>query len=106
MTKFVAALLVLVSCAPVWARCWSGEAVSWYAGRSGPSGLPGCASREHPKGSVLSVTLPDGRSAECEVNDHGPAPWTKCKVDVDRRAAAKLGILTRGVAPAEVRRVR
>ena len=45
---------------------------------------------------VRVTVLATGRSAQCRVNDRGPADWTHNKIDVSRGVARRLGILRAG----------
>ena len=109
--KLAAAALAALVATPASARCWRpGETVSWYGEpqrvRSGARFDPSAATCAHPSlpdGSVLLIrNLDNGKAAFCTVNDHGPAAWTRCKVDVSRRLAVELGMIGRGVARASV----
>ena len=110
-TKIAAALCAVVLATPAAARCWKpGQNVSWYGepqrlpdgGRYDPDAET-CASREHLAGTVLRVTdIDTGLAVECAVNDHGPAPWTGCRLDLSRRAAERVGMKARGVIRAKI----
>lgn len=101
MRAIIAALCAVVVSTPAGARCPHGESVSWYEGIPTKSGLPGCAHREAPRGSIMRVAV-GGRSVDCQVNDWGPSRWTGCEIDVSEGAARQLGILIAGVARANV----
>jgi hypothetical protein len=61
------------------------------------------ASRRYPKGTVLSIHNPKtGKSARGVVRDYGPAAWTGRALDVSRQIAARLGMISTGVAMLEV----
>lgn len=110
-TKVAVALCALVASTPAAARCWKpGQNVSWYGE---PQKLPDgsrydpdaetCASREHPAGTILRVVdLDTGLGVDCAVNDRGPNPWTRCRVDLSRRAAERVGMKDRGVIRARI----
>lgn len=96
---------------PAAARCWKpGQNVSWYGE---PQRLPDgsrynprtetCASREYPAGTVLRVVdLDTGLGVECAINDFGPAPWTRCRVDLSGRSADRIGMKGRGTIRAKI----
>lgn len=88
---------------------------SYYAdvlhGRLTASGQPydknaeTCAHKTHRFGTKLEVRVVDtGRKVVCRVNDRGPFVSGRI-VDVSRALAARLGLLERGVARVEVRKV-
>lgn len=64
-----------------------------------------CAHRTHRFGTKLEVRVVDtGRKVVCRVNDRGPFVSGRI-VDVSRALAERLGLLERGVARVEVRKV-
>lgn len=87
---------------------------SYYGGRHDGSptasgerfnqNAPTCAHRTHKLGSVLRITT-RGRSVECRVNDRGPFVRGRI-VDLSVAGAKALGIISVGVAPVTVERVR
>jgi rare lipoprotein A len=110
MLRF-APLLLALACAKV-PPTQSGVA-SWYgkdfAGKPTASGEPfrpsrrTAAHRELPFGSVVKVTLPDtGRSVRVVITDRGPFVAGRV-IDLSRKAARRLQMIERGVAPVELR---
>jgi len=60
------------------------------------------ASKTLPLGSRVVVTNPEnGRSVEVRINDRGPHVRGRT-LDLSKRAAQKLGITRKGVAPVEI----
>ena len=110
MRTVMVALCALIA-TPAAARCWKpGQNVSWYGE---PQRLPDgsrynpaaetCASREYPAGTVLRVVDQDtGLGVECAVNDFGPNPWTRCRVDLSARSADLIGMKGRGTIRAKI----
>lgn len=84
---------------------------SWYGSESGnrtasgerfnPMGMT-CAMRTHNWRTVTVTVLATGKSAQCRVNDYGPAAWTGKLIDVSRGMAIALGFAGRGVARVRV----
>ncbi len=110
-TKVAAALCAVVLSTPAAARCWKpGQNVSWYGeAQRLPDGsrydpeAETCASREHPAGTILRVVdLDTGLGVDCAVNDHGPASWTRCRVDLSRKSAERIGMKASGVIKAKI----
>lgn len=73
---------------------------SWYGSESGNRTASGerfhadamtCAHRTRPFGTQLRVSLRNGRSIVCRVNDRGPFVRGRC-VDLSRGAARALGM--------------
>lgn len=62
-----------------------------------PQGIT-AAHRTLPFGTRVRVTH-RGRSVVVRVNDRGPAGWTGKCIDLSRGAAAKIGLIRRGVGP-------
>ena len=86
---------------------------SWYgkdfAGKPTASGEPfrpgrrTAAHRTLPFGTVVKVTSPDtGRSVRVVITDRGPFVAGRI-VDLSRKAARRIGMIERGVAPVELR---
>lgn len=121
MTLRRLALRAAIACAlavPAPASAWDGL-VSFYgreSWRRTASGEPfdgtcnphravpcGCAHWTLPFGTVVSVSDPaTGRGLLCRVNDRGPHPKLRRALDLPREAAARLGILRRGVIRARL----
>jgi rare lipoprotein A len=110
MLRF-APLLLALACAKA-PPTQSGVA-SWYgkdfAGKPTASGEPfrpsrrTAAHRELPFGTVVKVTLPDtGRSVRVVITDRGPFVAGRV-IDLSRKAARRLHMIDRGVAPVELR---
>lgn len=60
------------------------------------------ASKTLPLGSVVEVTNPqNGKSIRVRVNDRGPFVPGR-SLDLSRRAAERIGIIHRGVAPVKI----
>lgn len=112
-TKVIVALCAIAASTPAAARCKNGDNVSWYGEpqrvRSGkvfdPDGET-CAHRTLPDGAVLRLTMAGRIPVDCTVNDWGPQAWTGCKVDVSRKIARRLGIVSRGTGEARIEVVR
>ena len=66
-----------------------------------PGGLT-CAHRTLPFGSFVDVARPDGRHVVVRVNDRGPYAAGRI-VDLSRRAAAELGMMSAGVVDVALR---
>ena len=76
--------------------------VGRLAGRFNPAGLT-AAHWTLPCGTRLRVTDPaTGRSVDVTVTDRGPHPRLRRALDLARGAAARLGILGRGVIRARI----
>ena len=121
MTLRRLALRAALACAllvPAPASAWEGL-VTFYgreSGRRTANGEPfdgtcnprrtvpcGCAHWTLAFGSVVRVTdLASGRSLLCRVNDRGPHPRLHRALDLPHEAAARLGILRRGVIRARL----
>lgn len=110
MRTFVA-LAIALTATPAAARCWkAGQNVSWYGetqrlpnGRRYDPNAETCASREHPAGTILRVVdLDTGLGVDCAVNDWGPAAWTRCRLDLSRKSAERVGMKARGVIRARI----
>lgn len=115
--RFAAALvavlaLVCASCVPAFAQ--TGGA-SWYGpgfhGRKTASGerfdqnAMTCAHRTARFGTKLRVTdTRTGKSIVCRVNDRGPFIRGRV-VDLSKAAAARLGILSRGIGTVTLQRL-
>jgi hypothetical protein len=53
-----------------------------------------------PFGSIVKVVNKrNGRSVVVEINDRGPAKWTRRTIDLTRGAARAIGMVKRGVVP-------
>jgi len=96
----LAALLLSSTAAAV-----RGQAV-YYGGKYSPSTRLTAAHRTLPLGSWVRVTLPSGHSVDVLINDRGPFGNPRRIIDLSRTAAARLGILGRGVAEVDVRVLR
>ncbi|WP_161882106.1 septal ring lytic transglycosylase RlpA family protein [Deinococcus alpinitundrae] len=83
----------------------SGQAV-YYGGKYNPHTRLTAAHRTLPFGSWVRVTLPSGHSVDVLINDRGPFGNSRRIIDLSRTAAARLGILGRGVAEVDVRVLR
>ncbi len=110
MRTFVA-LAIALTATPAASRCWkAGQNVSWYGeaqrlpnGRHYNPDAETCASREHPAGTLLRVVdLDTGLGVDCAVNDWGPAAWTRCRLDLSRKSAERVGMKARGVIRARI----
>ncbi|WP_251834828.1 septal ring lytic transglycosylase RlpA family protein [Serpens gallinarum] len=88
---------------------------SWYGkrfhGKKTASGEPfnqhalTAAHRSLPFGTLVRVTnLANKRSVVVRINDRGPYVGSRV-IDVSRKAAEKLGMLDRGVAPVRLQRL-
>jgi len=88
---------------------------SWYgpglAGKKTTSGEPynpnalTAASKTLPLGSVVKVTNPkNGKTVKVRINDRGPFVPGR-SLDLSKRAAERIGIVHRGVAPVKVSKV-
>lgn len=77
---------------------------TWYAlGLRAPDALT-CASTKFPRGTYLKVkNLRNGAQVTCLVNDYGPTPGTNRVIDLSRGAFTKIGSLSTGTLPVEVR---
>lgn len=79
------------------------------AGRATASGEPydpgglTAAHRTLPLGAIVEVARPQGVAIRVRINDRGPFGDEKRIIDLSRRAAEELGILTEGVAEVTVR---
>ena len=79
----------------------------YYPGRADATTRMTAAHRTLPKGTWVRVThRRTGRSISVKINDRGPWDDHRRVIDLSRYAAARLGILSEGVAPVrlEVRR--
>ncbi|MEQ5803211.1 septal ring lytic transglycosylase RlpA family protein [Halomonas sp. H10-9-1] len=119
LTCCLAGLLTLGTVASVHAHDTSAEAQEGYAsfyhdkfqGRTTASGEPfdqnqlTAAHRNLPFGTEVMVTRPDtGQEVRVVINDRGP--FVKGRIiDLSKRAARKLGLLQRGVAPVMVTQI-
>ncbi|WP_019585650.1 septal ring lytic transglycosylase RlpA family protein [Deinococcus apachensis] len=80
-----------------------GHAV-YYGGRYNSHTRMTAAHRTLPLGSWVRVThRGTGRSVDVLINDRGPFGSRTRVIDLSRTAAARLGILSAGVAPVTVR---
>ncbi|WP_312846400.1 septal ring lytic transglycosylase RlpA family protein [Deinococcus rubellus] len=61
------------------------------------------AHRTLPLGSWVRVSLSNGHSVDVLINDRGPFGNSRRIVDLSRTAAARLGILSKGVTEVDVR---
>ena len=115
--RCASALVVALVCACPDARAETGVA-SWYGGRhhgrptaSGERFDENALTAAHPTlpvraGIRLRVTrLDGGASVVVRVNDRGPARWTGRAIDLSRAAAARLGMLGRGLARVRIERI-
>ncbi|AWN24557.1 hypothetical protein DKM44_07915 [Deinococcus irradiatisoli] len=79
-----------------------GQAV-YYGGKYNASTRLTAAHRTLPMGSWVRVTaLRTGRSVDVLINDRGPYGDRRRIIDLSRTAAARLGILSQGVAEVNV----
>ncbi len=78
-----------------------GQAV-YYSGKYNPHTRMTAAHRSLPLGSWVRVTLTNGHSVNVLINDRGPFGNSRRIIDLSRTAAARLGILGRGVAEVNV----
>ena len=115
--RCAAALVIALACACPAAAAETGIA-SWYGGRhhGGPTASgerydQNAMTAAHPtlpvRGGIrLRVTrLDTGASVVVRVNDRGPARWTGRAIDLSRAAAARLGMLGRGLARVRIERI-
>ncbi|WP_277425527.1 septal ring lytic transglycosylase RlpA family protein [Deinococcus psychrotolerans] len=79
-----------------------GQAV-YYGGKYNPHTRMTAAHRTLPFGSWVRVTLRNGHSVDVLINDRGPFGNSRRIIDLSRTAAARLGILSQGVAAVDVR---
>lgn len=108
-TAFLAALALAALAAPLSAE--TGMA-SWYGFESGrttasgerfdPNGLT-CAMRTRAWRTVTVTVVSTGVSADCRVNDYGPARRTHRLIDVSLGMARRLGFVGAGTARVDVR---
>ena len=116
--RLLAALLVAAGLALGSARGAEIGVASWYGGRhhGGPTASgerfdQNALTAAHPTvpvraGIRLRVTrLDTGASVVVRVNDRGPARWTGRAIDLSRAAAARLGMLGRGLARVRIERI-
>lgn len=81
----------------------SGQAV-YYGGKWNAHTRMTAAHRTLPLGTWVRVThVRTGRSVDVLINDRGPFGNRSRVIDLSRAAAARLGILTQGVAPVTLR---
>jgi len=106
-----ALLLPLVACAKgpptqTGLASWYGKDFAGKPTASGETFRPRkrtAAHRHLPFGTVVRVTLPDtGRSVRVVITDRGPFVDGRI-IDLSRKAARRLGMIDRGVAPVELR---
>ena len=72
----------------------------YYPGRLDSQTRMTAAHRTLPKGSWVTVThRRTGKSVRVKINDRGPWDSKARIIDLSRYAAARLGILSEGVAP-------
>jgi rare lipoprotein A len=71
--------------------------------RFNPNGST-CAHRTLPLGTRLIVSH-NGRSAECRVNDRGPALATGRSLDLSKGVAVQLGLINAGVGRVQITRL-
>ena len=114
LTCCLAGLLTLGTVTTASAETQKGYA-SYYAdkfqGRTTASGAPfdqnqlTAAHRHLPFGTEVVVTRPDtGQAVKVVINDRGP--FVKGRIiDLSKRAAKKLGLLNRGVAPVMITQI-
>src|SRR5262245_44832960 len=58
------------------------------------------AHRTLPFGSIVKVIdRRSGKSVVVEINDRGPAKWTRRTIDLTREAGRRIGMVRRGVVP-------
>src|SRR5262249_18116236 len=58
------------------------------------------AHRTLPFGSIVKVVnRHSGKSVVVEINDRGPAKWTRRTIDLTREAGRRIGMIRRGVVP-------
>ena len=97
-------------CAPSLALAQTGMA-SWYGAESGTKTSSGqrfdpegntCAMRTHRWRVVTVTVIATGATAQCYVNDFGPAAWTGKIIDVSHGVARRLGFVGAGVARVRV----
>ena len=79
-----------------------GQAV-YYGGKYSPHTRLTAAHRTLPFGSWVRVSLRSGHSVDVLINDRGPFGSSRRIIDLSRTAAARLGILSHGVAEVDVR---
>ncbi|MBF7054297.1 septal ring lytic transglycosylase RlpA family protein [Halomonas sp. KAO] len=119
LTCCLAGLLALGTAASVHAHDASAETQQGYAsfyadkfqGRTTASGVPfdqnrlTAAHRHLPFGTEVEVERPDtGQKVTVVINDRGPFVRGRI-IDLSKRAARKLGLLDRGVAPVVVTQI-
>ena len=114
----LAAILIAAEASMPAARGAEIGVASWYGGRhhGGPTASgerfdQNALTAAHPTlpvraGIRLRVTrLDTGASVVVRVNDRGPARWTGRVIDLSRAAAARLGMLGRGLARVRIERL-
>ncbi len=92
--------LLLAALLPV-AGAVRGQAV-YYGGKYNAHTRLTAAHRTLPLGSWVRVALSNGHSVDVLINDRGPFGNSRRIIDLSRTAAARLGILGRGVAEVNV----
>lgn len=112
VAAFCAAVAAFAALAFLTVRA-SAETVSWYGpgfhGRLTANGerydqeALTCAHRTLPFGTVLALRHGQ-RAATCRVNDRGPFVAGR-ELDVSRAVAARLGMIGKGVAHVDIRRL-
>lgn len=108
----VAALFATFCCAP--AQVQRGKATYYSKRATGSRTANGerlhhdsltCAHRTHPFGTLLKVTNPaNGKSVVVRVTDRGPYA-RNCVIDLSYSAAAKIGMLSKGIATVMIEKV-
>lgn len=108
----VAALFATFCCAP--AQVQRGKATYYSKRATGARTANGerlhhdsltCAHRTHPFGTLLKVTNPaNGKSVVVRVTDRGPYA-RNCVIDLSYSAAAKIGMLSKGIATVMIEKV-
>jgi rare lipoprotein A (peptidoglycan hydrolase) len=105
-TPIVICTFLLLTTAAAQARPHAEVASFYSSGRVTASGEKfdktalKAAHRSLPFGSIVKVVNKrNGKSVVVEINDRGPAKWTKRTIDLTHGAARAIGMIKRGVVP-------